>query len=153
MKDKNIFTDSLSGKMQLGPYPMEKLKRVDKMTTEITGEIKRMSVRDTGFSLAASGRLGPVVQKEFRRFGPKFPLVAGMHYVGPALIPVSDGEVSTEKAPLPKDPAVTSRHIKSLGYFLGAVIVGICELPQWALFSHDMKGEPIVNNHKYQVHK
>lgn len=60
-------------------------------------------------------------------------------------------EVSPEKAKLPDDVSVMSRNIKSVGYFLGASVMGICELPQWVLYSHRMDGEPVVNKHKYAI--
>jgi hypothetical protein len=34
--------------------------------------------------------------------------------------------VAEEKAPLPDDPHILTRHIKSLAYFLGADMVGVC---------------------------
>lgn len=60
-------------------------------------------------------------------------------------------EVASEKATLPDDNLVMSRNIKSVGYFLGADVMGTCELPQWALYSHKMDGEPVVNKHKYAI--
>ena len=44
-----------------------------------------------------------------------------------------------------------SQHIKRLGYFLRADIVGICELPQYAVYSHNARGKPIENHHKYAI--
>ena len=42
-------------------------------------------------------------------------------------------------------------YIKSLSYFLGAEITGICEIPEYAWFSHYMDGEELVPYHKYAV--
>ena len=39
MSDSGDVSKLLRGEAQLGPYPMEKLARVDKPTTEIVGEI------------------------------------------------------------------------------------------------------------------
>ncbi len=53
-----MYSDILEGRKRLGPYPMEKLKRVDKPTTKITGEIKRFDERNHGFARAYRGDLG-----------------------------------------------------------------------------------------------
>ena len=60
-------------------------------------------------------------------------------------------EVFPQKASIPDDPAVMSRNIKSMGYFLGADVMGISELPQWALYSYNDDGEPVESNHKYAI--
>jgi reductive dehalogenase len=62
-----------------------------------------------------------------------------------------DGEVAPTKAPIPEDPLVLSPHIKSLGYFLRADIIGICRLPQWAVYSHDGNGKPVECNHEFAI--
>ncbi|MCR4393426.1 MAG: hypothetical protein NUV31_03535, partial [Dehalococcoidales bacterium] len=54
------YSEMLKGKRQLGPYPMEKLKRVDKPTTLITDNITRFDARQTGFSRALRGELGEI---------------------------------------------------------------------------------------------
>ena len=64
---------------------------------------------------------------------------------------IADGEVNSKKAQIPNDPAIISQHIKRLGYFLRADIVGICELPQYAVYSHNARGKPIENHHKYAI--
>jgi reductive dehalogenase len=68
-----------------------------------------------------------------------------------ALRDAVEGEVSPFQPELTDDPAVLSRHIKRLGYFHRADIAGICELPQWAVYSHDGKGNQIELNHKFAV--
>ncbi|MFC1978450.1 reductive dehalogenase [Chloroflexota bacterium] len=60
-------------------------------------------------------------------------------------------DVSPQRLAIPDDPAVMSRNIKSVGYFLGADVMGVCELPQWALYSHTPEGKPIESNHKYAI--
>ena len=53
--------ESISGligkNVRLGPYPVEKLKRVDHPTTKITGNVAQVSERDSGFIRAALTRL------------------------------------------------------------------------------------------------
>jgi hypothetical protein len=46
-------------------------------------------------------------------------------------------ETTAKKAPLPDDPRVLARHIKSLGYFLGADMIGICPVPDSAYFAEE----------------
>lgn len=97
------------------------------------------------------GDYGPVAQRERMRFVPKYPLGASFARMTMAMAPHLDGEVAATRAPLPDAPKLLSEHIKSLGYFLRADIVGICELPQYAVYSHNMMGKPIDLNHKYAI--
>ena len=52
--------------------------------------------------------------------------------------------VAHKVAPIPDDPRVLSRHIKSLGYFLGADLMGICEIPDYAMFLDDTGGNEFI---------
>ena len=49
------------------------------------------------------------------------------------------------------DAAANSRALKSLSYLLGADLTGICEIPEYAWFSHGAQGEEITPYHKYAV--
>ncbi|MBM3143343.1 MAG: reductive dehalogenase, partial [Chloroflexi bacterium] len=184
MKNQKSYPDILAGRRQLGPYPMERLKQVDKPTTKITDYIQRFDAREHGFSRSARGDFGNLRVKDpvlVATKDPLFPLFCTMMRGFPpvdagvsnkvplrmlsesdrkrqALMP-SEGpsimhpmlEVSPQKASIPDDPAIMSRNIKSVGYFLGADIMGICELPQWALYSYNDDGEPVESNHKYAI--
>jgi len=119
---------------------MEKLKRVEQPTTRIAGNIQRVDERESGFNRAARGDFGPVAEKESRRFVMKEPVAAAQRDMIAHLGAIVDSEVASSKAPIPEDPEVLSHHIKSLGYFLRADIVGICRLPQYAVYSHDRDG-------------
>jgi reductive dehalogenase len=141
----------MSHRRYLGPYPMEKLKRVEKPTTRITDDVKRFDERQHGFARAMRGELGPVPRQEMMRFVPKFPLGASFTRTMAPLTQAVDGEVAKTKAPIPEDPAVLSRHIKQLGYFLRSDIVGICRLPQYAVYSHDKMGKEVNLNHKNAI--
>ncbi|MDH3441190.1 MAG: NAD-binding oxidoreductase, partial [Gammaproteobacteria bacterium] len=44
-----------------------------------------------------------------------------------------------------------TRAIKSLSYLLGAELTGICEIPDYAWYSHVDNGEPVECHHKYAV--
>ena len=59
------------------------------------------------------------------------------------LIPLQDGEVAKEKAPIPNDPEILTNNIKSLGYFLDADVIGITEEKTYTWYSHDKEGKEI----------
>ncbi len=148
---KNVNKTTARSRKQLGPYPMEKLKRVDKPTTRITDNVKRFDEREHGFGKVMRGELGEAARREMERFVPKFPLGAAFFQTMTPLIQAVDGEVARTRAPLPDDPAELSRHIKKLGYFLRSDIVGICELPRYAVYSHDATGKEVNLDHKYAI--
>jgi len=136
---------------QLGPYPMERLKRVTQPTTLVTGEIPRVDQRNHAFARGMSGDLGPGTAREFRRFITKHPLGAALAGAAGRLASPVEGGIAGTKAPLPEDPTAVSRHIKQLAYFLRADIVGICRLPQYAVYSHDLAGNPVELDHEYAI--
>jgi ferredoxin len=136
---------------QLGPYPMERLKRVDRPTTLITDDIPRFDEREHGFARALRGDFGPSPAREMGRFVQKYPLGDAFASMVGHMIPMVDGEVARLKAPISEDPKALSRHIKQLGYFLRADIVGICRLPRYAVYHHDLAGNPVELNHKFAI--
>lgn len=140
-----------SNNRQYGPYPMEKLKRVSQPTTKITDNIMQVSERDSGFIRAALGQFGPLPKKELSRFIPKEPIGAAESFMVDHLRTIAEDEPSPRKAPIPDNPEILSQHIKRLAYFLRADLVGICELPKYAIYSHNARGKPIENNHKYAI--
>jgi reductive dehalogenase len=151
MQKQQHYPKILTGDTQLGPYPMEKLKRVNKPTTIVTDNIERFDEREHGWNRGMRGDYGDFAKQEYRRFSLKYPVSRGLIEMLVGLIPQVNGEVNPNQAPAPEDPAVLSRHIKSLGYFLRADIVGICELPQWAVYSYDKEGNPVDLNHKFAI--
>lgn len=151
MRNRLSYSEILAGRNQLGPYPMEKLKRVDKPTTKITDNIQRTDEREHGFGQAYLGKFGPLPQKEVARFCEKYPISSAMWEMAAHLKAIANGEVASNKAPIPHDPELLSRHIKRFGYFLRADIMGICRLPQWAVYSYNLGGHPIELNHKFAI--
>jgi ferredoxin len=145
------YRDILYNDEQLGPYPDHKLKRVDKPTNRIFGEIKRRDQREHALALTHRGDYGSEVQREAPRMTVREPLGATLVSVQEYINKIEKNSVTPAKAPLPDDSRVVSRHIKSLGYFLGADLIGICELPQSAVYTHDMRGIPIEVQYKYAV--
>ena len=142
----------------LGTYPMEKIKRVDTPTTLIIEEeIKRVPRRADGFVRADHGDFGKK-QKEARertgsstRMGAKVPLNGAFGENIMPLMKQHDGDIAKEKAPVPNDPEILANNIKSLGYFLDADVIGICEAKPYAWYSHDKEGNEIKVAHKYAI--
>jgi reductive dehalogenase len=130
---------------------MEKIKRVAQPTTRITGTVPRVPKRANFFTRAAFGDLGPKPKQELRRFVLKYPLSEAMGEMMRAQLPLHDGEVVPEICPLPDDAQERANHLKALCYFLDANVVGICEVPEYAWYSHDIKGHPIEPRHKYAI--
>lgn len=142
-----------NGKIYVDPFPVEKLKRVDRPTTLIMEDkVQRVDERESGFNKAARGIYGPQLQKERYRFVRKHPLSGALVSMQDHLKTLVDGPLAPEKAPLPDDPEMMSVHIKEVAYFLRADLVGICKLPPYAVYSHSMEtGEPIELNYKYAI--
>ena len=135
----------------LGYYPMEKLKRVDQPTIKITNDIQRFDEGEHGFARAMRGDFGPGPQKEMMRFVPKYPLGGSFYKMTMAMASMVEGETAPITAPISDDSKVLSQHIKQLGYFLRADIVGICELPKYAIYNHDMMGNEVNLDHKNAI--
>jgi len=130
---------------------MHKLKRVARPTTNVSDSVPRPDPREHGFSRARQGEYGPVAQREMGRFVPKYPLGASLARFTMPYAGQRDGEVAAEKAPIPDDPRLLTDHIKSLGYFLRADIIGVCELPDYAIYANNDAGEPLELDHQYAI--
>jgi len=131
------YRDILLNDEQLGPYPLEKLRRVEKPTTEYVGEIKRRSRRENGMAKALASEAGQRIQESGMMFFDRDPLCSSLSSFQSYLAKFPLPEVAAAKAPLPDDSRVLARHIKSLGYFLGADMIGICRLPESAVFAEE----------------
>jgi len=135
------------------PYPIHVLKRVDRPTTIIhDDQVQRTDERDGGFRQAGRGDFGPHYQREFIRFVGKQPLSKSLGKIGLHLRKVTDGEVAPEIAPLIDDPEWMAGHIKETAYFLRSDLVGICELPPYAVYSYGARdNDKIELDHKYAI--
>ena len=149
LREKSDYEGLLAGTKRQGLYPMERLKRVDQPTTKITNNIQRVKAREQGFTQAAHGHFGELMQRAHQHS--KEPVFATLREITTKLKDMVDGEIAPSKPSLPQDPAILSRHIKSLGYFHRADIVGICKLPQWAVYSHDDEDNPVELNHQFAI--
>ena len=137
----------------INPYPMHLIKRVNRPTTLINeNEVKRVDERDGGFQRAGRGEYGKRIQLEYGRFMEKYPLSYAQLTMSKHLSNVVDGNVKDYKAPVPENPEDISLHIKELAYFLRADSVGICKLPQYAVFTNSRwDGKKIDLKHKYAI--
>jgi reductive dehalogenase len=134
-------------------------------TVEILGEIPRFDQRDQQHTRAAVGALGEKIQKAwtaesvdpFRRiFHPNNrPFNVPLR----SLMSVAEGPLNPVVAPV-RDPAKMAAHIKEVAKFLGAHIVGVCELQPWMVYSHrglriDARkgtwGDPIEIPHRFAI--
>ena len=136
----------------LSIYPMEQVKRVERPTTLILDdEVPQVPARAAFFERAAQGDLGEKAKTERRRFAFKHPFAQSMVSLIRSMVPLQDGEIATSQAPEASDPAANARALKSLSYFLGADLTGICEMPRYAWYSHRYNGDEVTPYHKYAI--
>jgi reductive dehalogenase len=128
----------------LGPFPMERIRQVDEPTNIITDAVQRIDLRNIAYDVARRGEYGRAVQKGVQNSLPgKYPLSAAQKDVLDHLSLVNGQPAAMELAPIPHEPKALTRHIKAVGYFLKADIMGACTVPQSAYYSHDKQGVPI----------
>jgi len=137
----------------LSRYPMERVRRVARPTTLVLDdEIPRVPKRAAFFTRAAFGDLGARSQREVARFAYKHPSTAGMLQLIRAMVPLQNGAAAAHADHARyADPVANAKAVKSLGYHLGADLIGICEIPRYAWFSHQVDGTPIEPYHRYAV--
>ena len=97
----------------LGPYPLERLKRID-----------------TPPDLVA---VPPAPVLDFRRLQTPHSLVNAMGEYQAMMDALRDGMVNPEPADAPTDTDERARHMKAFGYFQDASMIGICRLPDNAV--------------------
>lgn len=137
---------------QEGPFSMKNFKRVDKPTNLITDQVQPIDIRNTAYGLAARGEYGAAVQRGVQKSLPgKFPLSAAQKDIIDHIALMSLNPVAEKKAPIPQDPEFLTDHIKSFGYFLKADIMGACNVPVSAYYSHDKQGDPITPRFKNAI--
>ncbi len=151
--DRLKYHDILYNDDPIGPWPTHLLKRVDKPTNEIVGPIERRDERESPFGKSLLGEYGEEIQREFIRMTARYPLGASLMDMQNLINTVVRklNPVAPERTPIPEDPRVLSRHVKLLGHFLGADLVGIGSLSQSAVYTHNMKGREIEAPFKYAI--
>ncbi len=142
--------------LHLGRYPMERIRRVDQPTTLVLrDEITRVPKRADLFTRALAGDLGARPQKERTRFAVKHPLAWAMTPLIRNMVAMQGTREPLAPTGLGGDLSDAQRnsdHVKALGYFLGADLVGICEAEPWMYYSHDeTDGRAIAPYHRYAV--
>jgi len=105
--------------MHLGPYPLEKLRRV----------ATPQGLND----------LPPQAGLSFRTQDP-LSIVNAMQEYQAMLDATRDGLVKPERAEIPEDPQDRADHLKAFGYYCDAAMVGICKVPDGTWLE-----QPIVN--------
>ncbi|MCY4338880.1 MAG: hypothetical protein OXD47_08790 [Gammaproteobacteria bacterium] len=139
---------------RLGPYPMEKLKTVAQPTTLIDRpQVPRIPKRHDMFIRSALGDLGEKVQQELDNFRMITKSPYGHAMIPPlgAMVPLQYGQEAAAVTPHTDDPKRNAEAVKAALYYLGADMVGICELPEYAWYSHDTDGSEIKPYHKYGI--
>ncbi len=139
---------------RLGPYPMEKLKTQDTTTTFIDRpKVPRVPKRHDMFIRAALGDLGDKPQQELHNFRMITKSPYGHAMIPPlgAMVPLQYGKEADAIAPGTDDPKKNAEAVKAALYYMGADMVGICELPDYAWYSHDTDGSEIKPYHKYGI--
>jgi reductive dehalogenase len=131
---------------------MDRIRHVDKPTTLITDAVQRIDLRNTAYGLAGRGEYGSAVQKGVQTSLPgKYPLSAAQKDVIDHIALIKINPVATTIAPIPQDPIVLTHHIKAASLFLKADLVGICQVPESAYYSHDKQGNPIETKYKIAI--
>ena len=127
------YHDILYNDAPIGPYPTHLLKRVERAHQPHPRPRGRVDQRSSVFARSLLGEFGEELEREFKRMTVRYPvggaLVDLQNHIN--LYPRRANKVAEKKAPIPTDPRVLSRHLKCLGHFLGADIVGIgrCRSP------------------------
>jgi reductive dehalogenase len=123
---------------------MGTINRVEKPTTIVSDTIQRIDMRNTAYGLAGRGEYGSKVQQEVQKKLPeKYPLSAAQKDVIDYIALMKENPVGRQKAPIPQEPDILTRHTKAVGYFLKADLMGACKVPESAYYSHDKQGKPI----------
>lgn len=139
-------------KTHMSAYPMEQVKRVDKPTTLILDdEVPRVPHRASFFERPRFGDLGEKARIERSRFAFKTPSAQSYLSMIGAMVPLQTNEVADQPDPAMQDAEANTKAIKSLAYALGADLAGICEVPDYAWYSHHNDGKPITPYHKFAI--
>lgn len=136
----------------MSKFAMETVDRVDRPTTLIIDdEVPRVPKRASFFERPIHGDLGAKTQHERTRFSYKHPLAKAMTNQIGAMVPHQDGPIAETRSASCSDAEENTRALKSLSYFLGAELTGVCEIPDYAWYSTVDDGRPVECHHKYAV--
>ncbi|MEM1430177.1 MAG: reductive dehalogenase [Pseudomonadota bacterium] len=107
------FFSTKNRPFHLGPYPLERLKRVE-IPTDLSA-------------------VPPSTELDFNRLQTPHSLVNAMGEYQAMMDAIRDGLVNPEPATAPTEPIERANHMKAFGYFQDASMMGICRVPQEAL--------------------
>lgn len=144
------FDPYASRDYRMGPYPFERIKRVESPTTFIDEErVPRPPKRASWFERALYGDLGsrPREASIGVHYVVKSPIGACAHDALGNLTLLQFGEARGGVSPRATDPARNAANIKAACYFLAADAVGLSRAPDWVYYSHDSAGEEIEPYH------
>jgi len=105
------FFSTKNRPFHLGPYPLERLKRVASADVSVVPAFAPL---------------------DFRRLETPHSLVNAMGEYQAMMDVLRDGMVNPVAAAAPTDPEERARHMKAFGYFQDASMMGVCRLPQSA---------------------
>jgi reductive dehalogenase len=135
---------------RMGAYPFEKIRRRETPTTFIDGErVPRFPKRADFFARSLFGDMGKKVQEAAKggHYVLKSPIGACARRALGALLLLQFGEARGPVDPSTTDPVRNADNLKAAGYYLSCDAVGLCAVPDWAYYSHNAGGEPIVPYH------
>ena len=138
-----------------GAHAFESIPRRAEPSTFIDhARVPRFPKRADFFARALFGDLGTQVQDAARggHYVLKSPIGACARRALGALLLLQFGEArQAEPAPDSLDPVRNADRLKASAYFLSTDAVGLCEIPEWAWYSHDAGGEVIAPYHAHAV--
>ncbi len=138
-------------KSHMSNFPLEQVDRVDKPTTLIfEDEVPKVSKRAEFFERAARGDLGQKSQTERSRFSFKHPFAQAMVSLIKCMVPEQGGDTAPVQ-PGYEDAEANTKALKSLSYYLGSEMTGICEIPEYGWYSHRKDGTEIKPYNKYAI--
>jgi reductive dehalogenase len=141
------------------------MRRRQRLTTRIVGVQERFDQRQQMHTLAAMGGLGERVRERWTTESPDpfrrifYPETRAMNVALRSWRSVAEGPINPKKEPIP-GPARMAKIIKEVARFLGADLVGICELDPAYVYSHTglridfakgCAGEEIRLPHRYAI--
>lgn len=135
----------------LSLYPEESIKRVPETTTLIMeDEVPGIAKRASFFERGRRGDLGDKTKVERERFAMKETLSHSILSVLGKLVPLQKGPASEHRQENDK-PEDNSQALKSLAHWMGADMSGICQIPSYAWYSHDLDGSEIAMEHENAI--
>jgi ferredoxin len=131
----------------------------------VTREVDRIDERDVIFAQGIKGRLGPIMKRRVRENFPDalhrvfFPGKRVDNSPMWHLFEASDGPVNDVVTPMP-DVGRNAALVKEMARFMGADLVGVCELDQAWVYTHrgnvadfpkGVLGDPIELPHRFAI--